>query len=103
MQFYLLKPLWKLTVTKVPFYIAIPISALLTVFMYKFDVLLSYLGIFFEHRSRLFVTYIVFWVIGIYFGHYYDKIKESIIKHKTYIYISIIPIIFIAFLLWWQF
>ncbi len=103
MQFYLLLPLWKLMVKKVPFYISVTTSGLITVFMYKFDGLISHLGISFEHRSRLFVTYLVFWVIGLYVGRHYDKIKESLMKYKISILFSFVPIIAVTYLLWWQY
>lgn len=103
MQFYLLLPLWKLIVKKVPFYISITVSGLITVFMYRFDGLIAHLEITFEHRSRLFVTYLVFWIIGLYVGRYYDKIKESLIKYKASILLSFIPVVAITYLLWWQY
>ncbi len=102
MQFYFLQPLWKLIVKKIPFYVAIPTSALITVFMYRFETLLSYFGINFEHRSRLFISYLVFWVIGLYVGKHYEKIKESILKNKFSVILALVPILLTVTLSWWQ-
>ena len=102
MQFYFLQPLWKFIVNKIPFYVAIPTSALITVFMYRFENLLSYFGIAFEHRSRLFLSYLIFWVIGLYVGKHYEKIKESILKNKISVIFAIVPVLLTVTLSWWQ-
>lgn len=103
MQFYLLAPLWKWVVNKIPHYIAIPTSVLITMFMYHFDSFLYSFGIQFEHRSRLFVTYLAFFVIGLYVGKQYDAFKESLVKNKGYVISAFIPVLLVSIFSYIQF
>lgn len=103
MQFYLLQPLWKLIVKKVPFYISLSVSGLITVFMFRFEPFLAHFGIDFHYKSRLFLSYVVFWVLGLYVGAYYEKIKESVVKNKVAILLSSLFVLAYGALSLWQF
>ncbi len=90
MQFYLLMPLWKWMVKKVPFFVAMPIAALVTMFMYRFGEFLSHFGISFEWSGRLFPTFLIFWVMGLYVGKYYDDVRDWLKQQKNIIYASLL-------------
>lgn len=77
-QFYLLKPLWKLVVDKVSYKIAIPVSVVLMF-------LLKYSFSDFAYNDRLFTTYLVYWIIGCYVGKYYNTFLENVKKRKNII------------------
>lgn len=74
-QFYLLKPLWKLVTEKVSPKIAIPVSVVLMI-------LSKYIFADFVNNDRLFTTYLAYWIMGCYAGKYYDTFLESIKKNK---------------------
>ena len=103
MQFYILMPLWKLLIKKVPFFIGIPFAGLITVFMYKFDPLMWQLGANFPYRSIMFVTYLVFWVIGLYAGKHYEDIKNILKNCGSGVLLSAISVVLITVLLHWQY
>ena len=84
-QFYLLKPLWKLVTEKVSPKIAIPVSAILMI-------LSKYIFADFVNNDRLFTTYIGYWIMGCYAGKYYDTFLENVKKHKK-AYISVFVIV----------
>ncbi len=93
MQFYLLVPLWKWCTRKIPFYIAIPVAAFISVLMLNFERILSVFGIEFMWRDRIFPTYLVFFVIGLYVGKYYDTVREAIKKHITSFLMFSLPVL----------
>lgn len=80
-QFYLLKPLWKLVTEKVHPKIAIPVSFVLMIFA-------KYIFVDLMYNDRLFTTYLAYWVLGCYAGKYYDTFSESVKKNKK-AYISV--------------
>lgn len=80
MQFYLLKKLWDVMVSRVPAILGI-LSALA----------ISILGIFYlgkafgMYNDRVFTTYLIYWVLGCYIGKNYDTFKNILIKSKAWI------------------
>lgn len=103
MQFYLLMPLWKLFVMKIPFLIGIPLTALITLFMNKFTPFTAQFGIDFQYTSNLFATYLVFWVIGLYVGRYYEEVKNALKKCGVSIFISTLAVLAVGFISHWQY
>ncbi len=103
MQFYILMPLWKLLVKHVPFFIGVPFAGLITVFMLKFDPLIWQLGINFPYRSIMFVTYLVFWVIGLYTGKHYEDIKNALKSSGFSVVLSVVTVILITVIHHWQY
>ena len=81
MQFYLLLPLWKWMLRRIPWYVAIFTSAMLSLAMLKASDLFSLWGIDFPYCDRIVPTYIFFWVLGLYVGKYYGVIRETITGH----------------------
>lgn len=79
-QFYVLKPLWKLMLQKIPAKIAV-IASVIIMFLCKY----KFSG--FIYNDRVFTTYLVYWVLGCYVGVNYEKFSEHITKYKK-IYIS---------------
>ncbi len=103
MQFYILMPLWKLFIKHVPFFVGIPFAGLITVFMLKFDPLMWQLGISFPYRSIMFVTYLVFWVIGLYVGKHYENVKKVLNNSGASAVLSAISVILITVAQHWQY
>lgn len=93
MQFYLLAPLWNWCTKKIPFYIAIPVSAFISLLMLNFEKILSAFGVEFLWRDRIFPTYLVFFVIGLYVGKHYATFREAIKKHTSSFMMLIIPVL----------
>ncbi len=102
MQFYLLMPLWKWLVKKVPFFMAIPSAAVLTLFMYHIGSFLTQFGLKFEWGDRIFPTYLFFWVLGLYVGKYYETIRDVVKKHKKSVYASLVWVVLYIVLAFYQ-
>jgi len=83
MQFYLLLPLWVWMLRHVPAYLAIGISLLVRLMMLQFPAVLAGFGIEFAYTNRLFPTFLVFWVAGLYAGKYYDSFSPTTRKRST--------------------
>lgn len=102
MQFYLLLPLWKAAVSHVRWYIALPISAMISLAMLKLPSLLSLFGIQFLYTDRIFPTYIFFWALGLYVGKHYDVIRKYLAKSKGLIVPSSIFVLLFVCLTYYQ-
>lgn len=103
MQFYILMPLWKLFIKHVPFFIGIPFTGLITILMHKFDPLLQHLEITFPYRSVVFVTYLAFWVVGLYVGKHYEDIKKSLKDCGGSTLLSSLFVILVTLIHYWQY
>lgn len=103
MQFYLLMPLWKFMVKRVPWFTAIPTSALITYAVYRLSNVLGVYGIEFIYGDRIFPTYLFFWVGGLYVGKYYDKVVTAIRAHKISILLCAVPFAAFAYMNYWQY
>ena len=68
LQFYLLLPLWMWMVKRIPAYAALCGAALVTIFMLSFLGLLHLFGASMAYVDRLFLSYLFFWVLGLYAG-----------------------------------
>lgn len=73
MQFYLLMPLWVWMLRHIPAYLAVAVSLLITLCMQQFSHVLSLFGLSFPYSDRVFLTYLIFWTIGLYAGKHYEK------------------------------
>lgn len=82
MQFYLLMPLWRWMTRRVPWYAGIFLALFFTILMTKADVVLADLGGSFGYFDRIFPTYLVFWVAGLYVGADYGKVREALTEHR---------------------
>lgn len=78
MQFYLLKPLWLWVVKNLRWYAAIPAAALVTYFSMYLNVFLGLWGTSFPYTDRIFTTYLVFWIVGLYAGRNWEQVTESV-------------------------
>lgn len=103
MQFYLLMPLWRLIVNKTPFFTTIPVAALISLAMLRFETLLGHFGIEFLWRDRIFPTYIFFWITGLYVGKHYETVRNAIKKHLASTLLLSIPVVIYAVLICWQY
>ena len=102
MQFYLLMPLWMWLVKHIPAYMGILISLLVTVCMQQFPTLLGNYGIEFAWTDRIFPTYLIFWVVGLYVGKSYDRAKNTMentsVLSRTICAVVIVLCAFLAYL-----
>lgn len=78
MQFYFLMPLWIWIVKHIPAYLGIGISLLITFFMQQFPYILSIFGVNFPYSDRIFLTYIIFWIVGLYVGKNYSHVASTL-------------------------
>lgn len=78
MQFYLLMPFWLWMVKHIPAYLALGVSLLTFFFMQQFSYILSLGGIDFPYSDRIFLTYLLFWVAGLYVGKHYNLVAASL-------------------------
>ena len=102
MQFYLLMPLWKWMTEKIPFWAAILTAAMVTHGMLYCEGILSQIGIAFPWRDRVFPSYLIFWVLGLYAGKYYDTVRETLKRHTGAVLSLLIPIALYGFGSLWQ-
>lgn len=103
MQFYLLMPLWRYVTKHIPFFVSIPVAMLITIASIRLGDILNVYGISFMGSDRIFTSYIVFWIIGLYVGANYSKIYSVIMKHQTALLMCSVPAILFSFLIYWQY
>ncbi len=85
MQFYFLMPLWVWMLRHIPAYLGITVGLLVTLCMQQFPNLLALAGVDFSYTDRLFPTYLIFWVVGLYAGHHYDRVRETLSRGEGHI------------------
>lgn len=78
MQFYLLKPLWFWIIRHLRWYVAIPSAVIVTFLSLYLNAFLGLCGINFPYIDRIFATYLVFWVVGLYAGRHWEQLTESL-------------------------
>lgn len=74
MQFYFLMPLWIWMLRRVPAYLALAVGLLVTFCMQRCPQILTLVGVTFSYSDRVFLTYLIFWIIGLYVGKHYDQV-----------------------------
>ncbi len=78
-QFYALLPLFDLMIKRIPFFVSLSASLLITLLLgQNLPKLLTYLmpGYSFAYNDRVFTTYLVYFVLGCYSGKYYENFKK---------------------------
>ena len=80
LQFYLLLPVWMWVVRRIPVYTALCAAALVTVFMLSFAGLLFHFGVRFAYTDRVFLSYLFFWVLGLYAGKHEAVVLDGLRK-----------------------
>lgn len=78
MQFYFLMPLWVWMVRHVPAWLGMAVALLVTFCMQGFPQLLAQFGVDFLYTDRVFATYLIFWVAGLYAGKDYERTCEGL-------------------------
>lgn len=89
-QMYLLYPLWNFLLNKVKPIYAVSLSAAVNIICGFYAVFIIDRitgGGAFKYIDRLFTTYIIYWVGGIFAGKYYDKFVYFIKKKSMILYI----------------
>lgn len=85
MQFYLLFPLWKIIVKKVPAVAAICASLMIMIVLSQgLPSIIGTLfhGEIFAYNDRVFTTYLFYFVCGCYIGANYESFRESLAKYR---------------------
>lgn len=103
MQFYLLRPFWNWTVKHIPWHTAIPISVLITFTASKLNSILSLWELEFPYVDRIFPTYLVFWVLGLYAGRNYEKVRDYLETSTGGIVPAIVVVVLFAFVPYLQY
>ena len=103
MQFYLLQPLWSTMVRCFHWYTAIPISLLVSFTFSKLNAILALWGAEFAYVDRLFPTYLVFWVLGIYVGRNYEHFRDVIAESGMGIAVAALFVAAFAFVPYLQY
>ncbi len=88
-QFYLLAPLWRLIVRRIPAAISLPTAFVLTLLCEKYmpSLVSSIFPSFnFTFNDRVFTTYLFYWLCGCYIGKNYEKFKLILKKLSTIVY-----------------
>ena len=78
MQFYALQPLWFWLVKKVPWHVASLCAVLVTLLSLQSNGILSQFGLTFGFTDRIFSSYLIFWVLGLYAGRDYEHVRKSV-------------------------
>ncbi len=73
MQFYLLMPLWIMLIRHLSARAYILLGLFVTFLAQRLPYVLSLAGVEFLYADRVLVTYILYWLIGLYVGASYDK------------------------------
>ena len=98
MQFYLLMPLWRWLVRRVPWYEAMLWAAAAQFLVQKGG---AWLG--FPWTDRVFPTYLVFWTAGLYAGRHYGAVRARLEADRRVIAWSALPVALCALVNWRQF
>ncbi len=102
MQYYLLLPLWRWMLLRVPAYIGILSSLLITVFTKQSYVLLPWIGSDFAWADRIVPNYLVFWCIGLYVGQHYTEIRQFLLNKWGLLLSTVgaVSVVVFDYLLW---
>ncbi len=82
MQFYLLRPLWHWVMKKLPVWGAVPAAAFITLLSLNANHIFSLFGISFIYQDRIFTSYLLFWIIGLYAGKNYEAFAIRLRENK---------------------
>lgn len=98
MQFYLLLPVWVWMVKKVPAYVGVLGAVLVTLISYQ----LPNIVVGFKYFDRVFPSYLIFWVIGLYAGKYYESVV-NMLRNRSGLIISVSGVLFYLGLSYFQY
>lgn len=102
MQFYILLPLWVLMIKKLPAYAGISLAVLAMLLTQQFPGIIERFGISFAYSDRVFTSYMIFWVIGLYVGKNYEASAEAV-KKKSALTVAAAVVVFTAVLAYLQY
>lgn len=97
MQFYALMPVWVWLLRKVQPHIAICGAVLITLLMQNLGSILSLRDASFAYADRLFPTYILYWVVGMYIGKDYERLRLHLRGSRLEIFCAAAVVLFGAF------
>lgn len=78
MQFYALLPLWRWVVERLSWHTALLCAGVITAVSPGLGNLAGQFGLSFPYSDRIFTSYLLFWVMGLYVGRNYDSLGEQL-------------------------
>lgn len=104
MQLYLLRPFWFWLLRRLNWGIGISLSlCVMLAADYAQTILATRFHSYLPYQGRIFLTYLFYWVIGLYTGRYYKKIKLMIKNHVLTVLTSALIVFVYAILSYIQF
>lgn len=103
MQFYLLMPVWRMLVRHIPFFVGVPVSALISLFMLYAGNLCAQIGIPFAYFDRVFPTYLFFFVTGLYVGMHYETMRRALRQNLCAVCAPLAAVVLYVVLMWRQY
>lgn len=91
-QFYLLMPLWHWMIKRIPWFAGILTAGFVTLGMLYAEGILGQMGISFVWRDRVFPSYLIFWVLGLYVGRCYNTVRTALKRHTASVLAMLIPV-----------
>lgn len=82
-QFYLLQPVWFWLVRRVPWHMGVLCAGLVSWVCLYANHVLGLFGLSFGYWDRVFPTYLLFWVMGLYAGQYYERFIHSVVENRA--------------------
>lgn len=91
-QFYLLMPLWRVAVKRCDPIIAIFTSLMVMLILRAHlpELLKLFFSYEMKYNSRLFTTYLFYFICGAFAGRYYERFYDTLVSHRRGIFISCI-------------
>lgn len=87
-QFYLLAPLWLAMQRRIRPSALVTIGAAVSLASSFAPLILDKLSVSFVYTDRIFVTYMIYWLLGCAVGGDYDNVKSFLTSHKAAIYFA---------------
>jgi len=78
MQFYALLPFWHWLVKRIPWYLGLLLAFPLTYWSTTLNQTLGRWGMHFAYTDRIFSSYLLFWVMGLYAGRHYRTFSQQL-------------------------
>jgi len=103
MQFYLLYPLWRWIAKGVPGFIAVICAFVVTLLSLQFGSVLQVARVSFPYLDRVFTSYLVFWISGLFVGIHYSSVRERLMHSKAGIFGAAVLVIMLTGIAHWQY
>lgn len=103
MQFYLLQPVWFWLVRRVPWHVGVLCAGLVSLVSLYANTILGLFGLSFGYWDRVFPTYLLFWVMGLYAGRYYEAFVHSVVENRAGAVLAALAVVGMSALAYFQY